>query len=285
MKASIRPNATFSEGFVTRPQAARRAVDGETSVVCIRGDEAASSARDVDVEDRPGRQREISGLSYAVAAQLTASGPRSHMTDVYPFANGDVALSVVQIGGTGGANASGAAVQATLLKYGLRAYGSYGLRPESVVRNVDRLLLESCTFERRQSFANVFFGVLDRSRRYLTYACAAHDSIVVVHANGQNVELAVTAPLIGVFDDQHHLFRQGVVQLAAGSLIVISPRDAVMVRDAAGEVFGSERLSRSVASHRRESEHAIANAVLAEVDDFARPGKRADRTVLVVRVH
>ncbi|HWT04957.1 MAG TPA: hypothetical protein VN224_04300, partial [Xanthomonadales bacterium] len=53
------------------------------------------------------------------------------------------------------------------------------------------------------------------SRRMMSYACVAHEPVIVVQSNGDVTVLAPTAPLIGVFDDQHHLFKQDFIELSS----------------------------------------------------------------------
>ena len=179
----------------------------------------------------------IPGITYAVAYRLAEEFIGGDIVDVYHFDNNSVAFSIADISGKG----ARAAVHAALIKYGLRAFSSHGLAPERALRSLDRLYLENNNFEQNESFATVFFGLVDPKRKVMTYASAGHEPVIVVHPD-QTVEvLAPTAPLIGVFDDQHHLFTQDVVTISAGTLFVATTDGVTESRNAEGEMFGMER--------------------------------------------
>jgi serine phosphatase RsbU (regulator of sigma subunit) len=48
--------------------------------------------------------------------------------------------------------------------------------------------------------------------------------------------LHLTGPIIGVFEDQHHLFRQESLELWPGSLLVLATDGVTETRDPAGDV-------------------------------------------------
>lgn len=171
-----------------------------------------------------------------------------------------------------------------MLKDGLRTLASNGLTPERVILGLNRLYLENSAFEGvRDSFATVFFGVADATRRYLTYANAGHEPVAVIDPDGTVVVLGPTSPLIGVFDGQFHLFKQGVMKLQPGALLVATTDGVTEARNRTGEHFGMERLIATVLPHRTESESDIAQALLAEVQNFSHDSRHDDVAILVVR--
>ncbi len=180
---------------------------------------------------------EIAGIDYAVGYRLAHGLTGGDIVDVYHFDNGAVSFAVADISGKG----SQAAIHAALVKYGLRAYASQGLTAEHVLRSLDRLYLENAAFERIESFASVFFGVVDSTRRSFSYASGGHEAAALVIPGEPAQLLAPTAPLIGVFDDQHHLFRQAHVELPPGSLIVATTDGVIEARAPGGEFFTIER--------------------------------------------
>ena len=154
----------------------------------------------------------ISGISYAVSYKLAEGPTGGDIVDLYQYDNDSIAFSIADISGKG----PHAAVNAALIKFGLRAYSSEGLTPERVIRAMDRLYLENNAFEKIDSFASVFFGIVDPTRRLMTYTNAGHEPVVLVFPDGSSRILIPTAPLVGVFDDEHHLFRQSFADLPAG---------------------------------------------------------------------
>ena len=254
------PEDLVGQGLTTQPEPLRRAENGESGVVSFHDRSPASDAAAHNLVDNlfARNHRAIPGLSYAVTYKLADGPSGGDIADVYRFDNDAVAFSIADILGKG----PRAAVHAALIKYSMRAYASQGLTPEKVLRALDRLYLENNAFENNESFASVFLGVIDSTRRYLTYASAGHEPIFVVHPDGSVVNLNVTAPLIGVFDDQHHLFKQNLVQLQAGSLIVATTDGVAEAHSDPTRLFGMERLIAEVVEHRSASEETIAEGVL-----------------------
>ena len=206
----------------------------------------------------------VPGISYAVAYRLAEIHTGGDIVDVYQFNNNAVAFSIADISGKG----AQAAVHAALIKYGLRAYSSHGLTPEKTIRAMDRLYLENSTFESAESFATVFLGVVDRRRRVMTYASAGHEPVVVMHPHQAPRVLSPTAPLIGVFDDQSHLFNEDHVELWPGTLFVATTDGVTEVRNKSGELFGMSRLLDCIEQHREEEPQGIVDAVLRHATEF-----------------
>ncbi len=223
--------------------------------------------------------RNIPGVSYAVAYRLADLHAGGDVVDVYRFDNDAVALSIADISGKG----TQAAIHAAVIKYGLRAYSSHGLTPEKTMRAMDRLYLENCSFEQIESFATVFFGIVDAKRRLLQYASAGHEPVLIVHPHSEPQVLTPTSPLIGVFDDQHHLFHQESVELWPGSLLIAATDGITEARDAAGAFFGIDGLLESVRRARDEEPPAIVDAIVDDASTFSGAGWRDDVAVLVAR--
>jgi sigma-B regulation protein RsbU (phosphoserine phosphatase) len=223
--------------------------------------------------------RDIPGVSYAVAYRLAEMQSGGDIVDVYQFDNGAVALSIADISGKG----TQAAVHAALIKYGLRAYASHGLTAETTMRAMDRLYLENSTFEHAESFASVFLAVVDPTRKMMSYSNAGHEPVILVNPHLPPQLLAPTAPVIGVFDDQHHLFRQETVDLWPGTLLVAVTDGITEMKNEAGEFFGIERLCDCVDDLREADPAAIVDALIGEIGAFSGAPLRDDVAVLVAR--
>jgi sigma-B regulation protein RsbU (phosphoserine phosphatase) len=223
--------------------------------------------------------RDIPGVSYAIAYRLAETHAGGDIIDVYQFDNDAVALSIADISGKG----AQAAVHAALIKYGLRAYASHGLTPEKTMRAMDRLYLENSTFENVESFASVFLGIVDPHRRAMTYSSAGHEPVIVVHPHLEPQILQPTAPIIGVFDDQHHLFKQETMELWPGTLLVAATDGATEVRNSSGEFFGTNRLMHCVDRLRDVEPTAIIDGIIEEISKFSKTPWQDDVAILVAR--
>jgi sigma-B regulation protein RsbU (phosphoserine phosphatase) len=118
----------------------------------------------------------------------------------------------------------------------------------------------------------------------MTYASAGHDAVVLCHPHETPFVLPPTAPLIGVFDDQHHLFRQAVVDVVPGSLLVATTDGLTEARNPAGEFYGTGRLMEAVGRLAHLPVEAVVAGLLGEVETFAARAIRDDIALLAARI-
>jgi sigma-B regulation protein RsbU (phosphoserine phosphatase) len=280
----LEPNDTIATGIETAPSRANDSGKalGESSVdIDTANPPTRANAAQVLIEhlfaDTDAR---IPGITYAVAYRLAEEFIGGDIVDIYHFDNNSVALSIADISGKG----ARAAVHAALIKYGLRALCSHGLTPERAIRSLDRLFLENNNFEHSDSFATVFFSLVDPKRRIITYASAGHEPVIIVHANREVEVLAPTAPLIGVFDDQHHLFAQEAIPVSPGTVLVATTDGVTEARNADGEVFGMERFIASVKANLDEDLRKTIAAVIDDALAFAGDRQPDDIAILAARI-
>lgn len=227
-----------------------------------------------------GIHREIPGMRYAIAYRAANGQSGGDIADVFHYDNDHVSFLIGDIAGKGGA----AAAQAAMVKYGLRTLASAGLMPESVMRALNRLYFESATFERQpESFATVFFGIIDTTRRFLFYSNAGHEPVLMIFPDGTHTLLEVTGPLVGVFGDQHHLFKQSTIELPIGTLLVAATDGITETRGAGGAFYGIDRFIACALKNRNASESDIAQTVLADVNAFSTSTQRDDIAIIVTR--
>jgi len=282
MRKQIEPvgGQAVGGGIVTEPEPMGSDKAPGFSSIALESLPATSEAAQILVEHLFAQSDvSIPGISYAVTYRLAEGHAGGDIIDLYHFDNDSVAISIADISGKG----TQAAVHAALIKYGLRAYSSHGLAPEKAVRALDRLYLENNAFERTESFASIFLGVVDPSRRMMTYTCAAHEPVLVMYADGSVRVLDPTAPLIGVFDDQHHLFKQHFVELRESALFVGTTDGITEARNAQGELYGMERLISVVRRHRDEPVGDIVDALLSDALAFCDGIRRDDIAIIAAR--
>lgn len=227
------------------------------------------------------RAAKARGVEYAVQYRLSDGNIGGDVVDVYAFDNGSCMFSVTDISGKG----ERAAVHAAMVKYALRAYASEAFTPEKVMVALDRLYTENAAFEADESFATCFLAIADEQRQALVYASAAHDAAFLLPAESDPVQLPVTAPLIGVFAPQRHLFHQRFIPLGAGTvLLVVSDGITEARRDPRGsDFYGSERLLNLLDNHREATMETLARTVIDDVRRFTGDRVHDDMAVLAVR--
>jgi phosphoserine phosphatase RsbU/P len=221
----------------------------------------------------------IAGVDYAVGYQLAHGLTGGDIVDVYQFDNNAVSFCIADISGKG----TEAAIHAALVKYGLRAYASEGLTPERVLRSLDRLYIENNAFEKIESFASVFFGMVDTSRRIMQYASGGHEAAAVVVPGERAFTIAPTAPLIGVFDDQHHLFKQSYVELPPGTLFVATTDGITEARAPDKSFFGMEGFIDVIEKFAAAPVDKVVQALIDRARDFTHDNLRDDVAVVAAR--
>lgn len=276
--------SVLAEGIETKPKSTNGHLkEGSASVIVRDGnlpEATMEEAAKVLVEHLFAQGNiPIPGVSYAVGYKLAQGPTGGDIVDVYHYDNNCVAFAIADISGKG----PHAAVNAALIKFGLRAYSSEGMTPERVIRALDRLYLENNAFERTESFASVFFGVVDPTRRLMTYTNAGHEPVLLITPNGESKILAPTAPLVGVFDDQHHLFKQAFAGIAPGTLFIGATDGVTEARARSGELFGMDRLVDVALANRNLDEPEIVQAIVDTTLEFSVGKRRDDIAIVAVR--
>jgi sigma-B regulation protein RsbU (phosphoserine phosphatase) len=223
---------------------------------------------------------QIAGVEYAVGYRLAHGLTGGDIVDVYHFDNNAVSFCIADISGKG----TEAAVHAALVKYGLRAYASEGLTAERVLRSLDRLYIENNAFEGIDSFASVFFGYVDVTRRIMQYASGGHEPVAIIVPGERARTIEPTAPLVGVFDDQHHLFKQSFVDLPPGTVFVATTDGITEARSSNRSFFGIDGFISVIEEFADAPCETIVKALIARASAFSNDNLRDDIAVVAARV-
>jgi sigma-B regulation protein RsbU (phosphoserine phosphatase) len=175
---------------------------------------------------------------------------------------------------------AGAALFMALSWILIRTYATqYPAQPELILSSVNRRILEDTA---AQDFVTVFYGVLDPGTGELVYANAGHCPALVVRAREQGAVQALcnTGMPLGLFQDV--IWRQGVVQLAPGDVLVLYTDGITEARDAQREFFDEDRLRESLIANRGQPAETIRDAILGAVDEFVGDAPQSDDIGLVV---
>jgi sigma-B regulation protein RsbU (phosphoserine phosphatase) len=132
-----------------------------------------------------------------------------------------------------------------------------------------------------EKYLSCFLGLVDTKRGGLHYINAGHVPPMLVRADRSGVaSLEEGGTVIGLFPKSE--YRRGSVQMKAGDVLVCCTDGILEACDHKEEEFGKERLADCIARHQSKSAQAIVDAVLTEVNAFARTGKYGDDKVLMV---
>jgi sigma-B regulation protein RsbU (phosphoserine phosphatase) len=146
-------------------------------------------------------------------------------------------------------------------------------------------------------FATLFVGVYDEETRLLTYVNAGHDPPVIFRRPAasrdesnrggpegivpiESVRLENGGLLLGV--DPEFDYRISSHTLRDGDVLVCETDGLKEAMDTEGQMYGADRLARTVASHHDESAERIIDRVFQDVETFVGGEPPADDMTLVV---
>ncbi len=143
--------------------------------------------------------RKLPGLDIGRAYRGALNDSRfgGDIVDVFYYDHGCTSVAVVDITGHG----MRAATHAGLIKHALRAYASKGFDALESVQALNKLFIENSAFEEDdETFATVFFAIIQPDRRSMQYVAAGIESMAHLHHERGDM-LPATGPIIGLIDD------------------------------------------------------------------------------------
>ncbi len=150
---------------------------------------------------------------------------------------------------------------------------------DRMARLVNRQIAE--THGRTSMFATVFLAVLDPAGGELVYLNAGHEPPVVAARGQVTARLVPTGPALGLLPGLE--FRVGRTRLEPGSLLCAFTDGVSECRNAAGELYGEERLLERLVAPGPTTD-AVLGTLLQDLDAFAGDAEQADDiTMLAVR--
>jgi sigma-B regulation protein RsbU (phosphoserine phosphatase) len=181
------------------------------------------------------------------------------------------------------ADVSGKGMAAALLTASLEALSvgpiEVGLPADEICSKLSRRLHARTSPER---YATAFVGVLDVGTHTLRYANAGHNPAIVVRADGSVRELGATGLPLGLLPVGDYASEE--VALERGDVLLIYTDGISEAANPAGEEYGLDRLSRFVASRRRDKAEDLIDALEKDLEEFVRGVPYGDdRTLLVLR--
>ena len=182
-------------------------------------------------------------------------------------------------------SASGHAMSALLLSVLLKMTGQLEARrgsdPHQVMADMFDQLKEHMT---ESDQADIFYALVDRRNYAMKFVRAGN--IIALHQNASTGE-------VQSLDSGQGPFKPGYVGPAASGSLFLNPRDRLVLctrgvieaRDAKGESYGMERVTRSFLNGPKRGVHELRNHILYEVHKFAQGTEPIrDQTLLVLEV-
>jgi sigma-B regulation protein RsbU (phosphoserine phosphatase) len=195
--------------------------------------------------------------------------------DVFPLGDDRWGIAIGDVCGKG----PEAARLTALLRHSIRTAAMLDADPAHVLSVANTALLHGDADGR---FASAVYGSLTAQPEVtIRLAGAGHPPAVVVRTDGTVEELAPSGRLLGLFDEI--ATTETAVSLGAGDAVVLYT-DGIIEARRVRELFGTTRLTATLADHAGEPADTIADALMQAVEAFSESTERDDQALLVLRV-
>jgi phosphoserine phosphatase RsbU/P len=179
---------------------------------------------------------------------------------------------------------TGHGIQAALLMASVRAFLRARLispgGPAEIIRDVNRLLTRDLMLTGR--FMTLFLLELDPFRARMRFVRAGHDPALLYDpALDDFRELGGRGIPLGIDHDWH--YEENVIQAMTPGAVLACGTDGIWeTQDAAGNMYGKDRLRRVLRLTAAGDARSVTRAVLADLEDFRQGGPQLDDVTLVV---
>jgi hypothetical protein len=234
------------------------------------------TARRIQSSILPELPPQLAGVQLAHAYQ-PASEVGGDFYDVLALEDGRLAVAIGDVAGHG--VSSGLVM--SMAKAALAVQVTFNPDVATVFTTLNRVIFQSA---RKRLLATLCYGVLDPIRREMVYASAGHLYPYVVTADRRVHPLEYIAYPLGVRDVM--TVQERTARLEAGDTVFLLSDGLVEARaEGSDELFGFDRLENCLRDNAHLSVQGLRDAVLHEVDRFAKGAPQEDDvTVLVLRL-
>jgi sigma-B regulation protein RsbU (phosphoserine phosphatase) len=199
--------------------------------------------------------------------------------DFFPLPDGKWGLFIGDVSGHG----TPAAVFMAVTHCIAHTHPGPAAPPGKVLEYLNRQLTEHYT-RQAEAFVTAFYAVYDPVKRQLLYACAGHNPPRLKRCSDgllQSLDAVGGLPL-GLRPEIR--YEESRIGLQTGDQIIFYTDGITEANNCRDELFGVERLDRSLSNCTREAQ-SLLDSVLASVEEFSQ-GRSADddRTLIVAHV-
>jgi serine phosphatase RsbU (regulator of sigma subunit) len=211
------------------------------------------------------------------AVNLSSKEVSGDFYDVVQAADDALVLAVADVSGKG----VPAALLSSMIQASLRTQAGGAASPAAMTSIINTL---ACQRDSTGQFATLFLAVVDEATLTLRFTNAGHNFPVLASADGTQRLLETGGLLAGMIPGVP--YEEGSVRLSPGDRLVVYTDGVTEAANAAGEMFGEERLYALLRSlpPGQDARHDV-ESVLAAVGAFLGETEAGDDiTVLVLRV-
>ena len=230
-------------------------------------------ARQVQLSMIPATFPELPGLTFS-ASYAPARQVGGDFYDVIRLSDERVALVIADVADKGMPAALYMALCRSLILAEARLLDTPGV----VLHNVNQLLRE---LGEQDMFVTVFYGVVDRERRRLTYVRAGHEHPFLVR-DGRVLPLGGRGMVLGLFDSPTFMVLEESLELRAGDKLVLYTDGLTDVIGPDGEMPDHDRLAALVAAHADQPPAGMCRALFADLAAWRGSAAQFDDMALLV---
>ena len=251
-----------------------------------RLEEELRIARDIQMSLLPDAPASVPGLAVTAACRPA----REVGGDYYEFIRLDEHRLGVLVGDVSGKGTSAAFYMAEL-KGVVLSLTRLHQSPRQLLIEVNRIL--SASLDSR-TFITMTYAIVDIAARRLTYARAGHTPLIYVPSAPAGPPtpqvlapdgLVVGLQIDGVEEKFAELLEESTFPIAAGDLVALFTDGVTEAMNEASDLFGEERLSRTLAEQIDLPSHELEQRILGDVEAFAGGAEQHDdMTIVLLRV-
>ena len=196
--------------------------------------------------------------------------------DAFMIDGGRLAFAIADVSGKGVASALLMAVGRALLRSAANEFPD----PSAAVAEANNQL---CSMNPKELFITAFFGVIDLQLGTLTYVNAGHDPPYLMNGTDQPAELTHTGGIaLGVLPGLP--YSELTIPIDAGTSLFMYTDGITEAQNAAGELFGKERLEGLLVTSREVGPQTVIGSVLGDLELFTGNAQQFDDiTCIAVR--
>jgi sigma-B regulation protein RsbU (phosphoserine phosphatase) len=196
--------------------------------------------------------------------------------DYYDFIERPDGRLVIVLGDVSGKGTSAALLMSSL-HAAVRAHVFLHESPVEVVKEINRYLTMCIPSNR---FVTLFYAEIEPSTGQISFVNAGHNPPLLARASGETELLAASGIPLGIFEEAR--FVSGSAQLKDGDALILYSDGISEARNAQGEEFGLDRLTRTVIENNHLPAAALRDQIEGALSRFTQGAQATDDITLVI---
>jgi sigma-B regulation protein RsbU (phosphoserine phosphatase) len=232
-------------------------------------------ARKIQQSFLPPKDPELAGLDIS-GINIPSEQVGGDYYDFIPIVEDQIGIAIGDVSGKG--------IPAALIMASFRASLKAEIRNNyaigTIFFKVNNLLYESIE---RENYVTAVYGVLDIKNKIFTFSNAGHNPPILRREEGTIEYLTEGGVALGIL--QNHDYKEMVLGLNPGDLILFYTDGVTEAKNKAGEEFGTKRLEEILLENYALKAIQIQDKIYQEIKEFTenKPGQD-DFTMIVIKV-